>query len=174
MKAITIWQPWSSLLAHRVKGYETRSWETSYRGPIAIHAAVVKVPTVLKKCFHEEADKMMFLNAIAKGLHGCYTTEEVLDILNNLQTGCVVATANLVGCHKISDPHGFRLMRFGDTPYIQKANGSSYTPDDVELALGDWTPGRYAWEFSEMKAITPIPAKGKQGLWEWDGGGLSV
>ncbi len=39
MKAITIWQPWASLLACGAKQYETRSWATSYRGPIAIHAA---------------------------------------------------------------------------------------------------------------------------------------
>lgn len=39
MKAITIWQPWASLLAHGMKQYETRSWATKYRGPIAIHAA---------------------------------------------------------------------------------------------------------------------------------------
>jgi hypothetical protein len=39
MKAITIWQPWASLIAIGAKQYETRSWETKYRGPIAIHAA---------------------------------------------------------------------------------------------------------------------------------------
>ena len=40
-----------------------------------------------------------------------------------------------------------------------------------QAALGDWTPGRYAWEFSDMKPLgEPIPAKGKQGLWEWKGG----
>ncbi|MFV0399180.1 MAG: ASCH domain-containing protein [Oscillospiraceae bacterium] len=42
MKAITIWQPWASLLACGAKKYETRSWVTSYRGPIAIHAAARK------------------------------------------------------------------------------------------------------------------------------------
>ena len=40
MKALTIWQPWASLIARGVKQYETRSWATKYRGPIAIHAAM--------------------------------------------------------------------------------------------------------------------------------------
>ena len=40
MKALTIWQPWASLLVSGQKKYETRSWATSYRGPIAIHAAM--------------------------------------------------------------------------------------------------------------------------------------
>ena len=40
MKALTIWQPWASLLVSGQKKYETRSWATTYRGPIAIHAAM--------------------------------------------------------------------------------------------------------------------------------------
>ncbi len=38
MKAITLWQPWASLIAWGEKQYETRSWGTAYRGEIAIHA----------------------------------------------------------------------------------------------------------------------------------------
>ncbi len=41
MKAITLWQPWASLMAVGVKMHETRHWSTSYRGPIAIHAGKV-------------------------------------------------------------------------------------------------------------------------------------
>jgi hypothetical protein len=37
MKAITILQPWASLIACGAKQIETRRWATSYRGPIAIH-----------------------------------------------------------------------------------------------------------------------------------------
>lgn len=39
MKAISLWQPWASLVAVGAKEYETRSWPTSYRGPLVIHAA---------------------------------------------------------------------------------------------------------------------------------------
>ena len=39
MKAITVWQPWATLLATGQKHNETRSWKTSYRGEILIHAA---------------------------------------------------------------------------------------------------------------------------------------
>ena len=48
MKAITIWQPWASLIACGAKKYETRSWPTKYRGPIAIHAAA-KDPRTLPR-----------------------------------------------------------------------------------------------------------------------------
>jgi hypothetical protein len=39
MKAITLWEPWASYIACGMKRYETRSWATRYRGPLAIHAA---------------------------------------------------------------------------------------------------------------------------------------
>lgn len=39
MKAITIHQPWASLIAIGAERYETRSWKTVHRGYIAIHAS---------------------------------------------------------------------------------------------------------------------------------------
>jgi hypothetical protein len=40
MKAISLWQPMAHFMAVGLKRYETRSWQTSYRGPLAIHAAL--------------------------------------------------------------------------------------------------------------------------------------
>ena len=42
MKALTLWQPWASLVGP-AKTIETRGWYTNYRGPIAIHAANTNV-----------------------------------------------------------------------------------------------------------------------------------
>lgn len=42
MKAITLYQPYASAIAHGLKHFETRSWQTSYRGPLAIHAAKIQ------------------------------------------------------------------------------------------------------------------------------------
>lgn len=39
MKALTLTQPWASLVALGHKRFETRSWSTNYRGELAIHAA---------------------------------------------------------------------------------------------------------------------------------------
>jgi hypothetical protein len=44
MKALTLWQPWATLIANGTKTIETRSWSTSYRGPLAIHAAAAIPP----------------------------------------------------------------------------------------------------------------------------------
>lgn len=38
MKVLTIKEPWASLIIEGYKNYEFRSWKTSYRGKILIHA----------------------------------------------------------------------------------------------------------------------------------------
>jgi hypothetical protein len=37
-KALSLWQPWASLIVLGHKDKETRSWPTSYRGRLWIHA----------------------------------------------------------------------------------------------------------------------------------------
>lgn len=39
LRCISLWQPWASAIALGLKQYETRSWQTPYRGWVAIHAA---------------------------------------------------------------------------------------------------------------------------------------
>lgn len=121
--AITLHQPWASLIAAGKKHYETRSWGTDYRGTIAIHAA---------KKLHEEQSLVSFLN-----LHH-----------NQIPLGAVIAIAELTDCI---------LM---DEDFILKQSS-------LEQYFGLWEPGRYAWKLENVRAIEPIPATGKQGLWKW-------
>ncbi len=80
MKAITLWQPWASLIAVGAKQYETRPWKTNYRGRIAIHAARRKVipPSDVMKVMKEHGLK-----------------------INELKYGVIVCTAELVDCVKL-------------------------------------------------------------------------
>ncbi len=39
VKAISLWQPWASAWVQGLKRNETRSWATSYRGWLVVHAA---------------------------------------------------------------------------------------------------------------------------------------
>lgn len=141
MKAITVWQPWAGALAAGIKANETRSWPTKYRGPIAIHSA--------KKSFHE-----CWLR---------YTTDEAKEAIcwlldlpkifnceEHFPLGCVLATAELVDCIEITPEYVATL-----------------SPD--ELALGDYTLGRYAWQLRNAVLLPkPIPVKGGQRLWNWE------
>lgn len=40
MRALTLTQPWATLVIEGQKRIETRSWATQYRGPLVIHAGV--------------------------------------------------------------------------------------------------------------------------------------
>ena len=43
------------------------------------------------------------------------------------------------------------------------------TLTERERLLGDYSPGRFAWKLHDPRPLPyPIPAKGKQGWWNWD------
>ena len=41
-KALSIRQPWASLIAHGIKDIENRTWKTNFRGRIYIHVSATK------------------------------------------------------------------------------------------------------------------------------------
>lgn len=169
MKAITIWQPWASLLACGAKQYETRSWATSYRGPIAIHAATRRMPS--KDYFGGgfEGDVSNHLRHLFYRFD-MSPRDEFRWIMDNLDYGAVIATAELVECWEIEKSwRGGRSE--GYVIDLQKSGRESQRiyHADTEVLFGDWTPGRYAWEFANMTMLeTPIPAKGGQRIWNWE------
>ncbi|MEI9966013.1 MAG: ASCH domain-containing protein [Caulobacteraceae bacterium] len=89
MKALSLWQPWASLVAAGVKLHETRHWSTPYRGPIAIHAAktldVAGAPDLLcRAVFGDYWSRLLPLGmvvAVAE-LTACRPTERIADHLS--------------------------------------------------------------------------------------------
>lgn len=146
MRAITIRQPWASLLVLGYKQFETRSWKTSYRGPIAIHAGLMPVRRTLGALAAQGSEGRETVALIERLLeqHGG---------VDHVPTGAIIGTANLERCNAVT---------------VEFVAGLSMQ----EFNLGDFTPDRYAWEFSGMsQIIRPIPAAGRQGLWNWAEGG---
>lgn len=102
MKAITLWQPWATLIAIGAKRFETRSWGTRYRGPLAIHAA--KRPAVLGEC------NLDIRGALVRGGYGG---------LSSLPYGCIVCTVDLIACYNVGEVRFLGLLtdieeQFGD------------------------------------------------------------
>jgi hypothetical protein len=172
MKAITIWQPWASLLACGAKKYETRSWKTDYRGPIAIHVAKKDIHSILGDLPYDTIlpmfDNLSKWMGIKSG---------VADRLEQTQ-GCIIATAELVNCWHIVHHPGTNIDIAKHIPIGAESMtndkhapdfGDYFVPTEQEMMFGDWTPGRYAWELTNVKMLPkPILAKGKQRLWEWE------
>lgn len=167
MKAITIWQPWASLIAIGAKKYETRSWKTDYRGPIAIHSAAkdpCKIPILGMEEFEAVAGEA--LEKAGYGSTWCL-----------LPRGKIIATAELVNCWRIvyhpgTDIDVAKNIHIGAELEVPKKHPDYHryiVPTEQELLFGDWTPGRYAWELINIKILDkPIPAKGYQRLWNWE------
>ncbi len=155
MKAITLTQPWATLIAIGAKTIETRSWNTIYRGKLAIHAAKVFPKEAKYMCFQEPfrellIDRYGFL--LGGGIYFGY---------HKFPLGAVIATCNLIQCVKIKEITTLIRLPKDDFMLISPGPGN-------ELAFGDYTPGRFAWILTEIKPLPePIPAKGTLGLWEW-------
>ncbi|MEG6584905.1 ASCH domain-containing protein [Dendrosporobacter sp. 1207_IL3150] len=104
MKAITLWQPWASLLASGAKKYETRTWATTYRGQLAIHAAKKFPKEEIELCWEEP-----FKTSLSKsGLK-----------VEDLPRGAIIAIANLTDCLKVNEEFiknlaGTTELEFGD------------------------------------------------------------
>jgi hypothetical protein len=92
--------------------------------------------------------------------------------LNRMMTGCIIATAELVNCWHIVY-HPAKHIPIGtelDVPKKHPDYGRYIVPAEQEMLFGNWTPGRYAWELANVRLLQePIPAKGRQGLWNWEG-----
>ena len=111
MKAITVWQPWASLWACGAKQFETRPWATKYRGPIAIHAAAMNPFKVIQN-LNDDTIAAMKASLRTLGLlprNGDF---------RYLPCGAVIATAELVGCHKMV-LHGGRGLSSASTGWLE-------------------------------------------------------
>jgi hypothetical protein len=83
--------------------------------------------------------------------------------------GVVVATCELAEVCRIfaPDAEGRPLLFPASMASPEYGEGRIVT-DATEIALGDYTPGRYAFVLRNVRAFAhPIPEKGALGLWEW-------
>lgn len=140
MKAITIWQPYATLIVLGLKQYETRHWETTYRGPLVIHAAkrwddqraydcrrvaeLLGEETFTPAAFNHDQINLFYM-----------PTGETL--------GKALGVVDLTDCQQMSD------------------GGSHF-----ENQVGSFGEGRFGWKCERPRIFeTPIAAQGKQRLW---------
>jgi activating signal cointegrator 1 len=141
MKALTLTQPWATLVAIGEKEIGTRSWATNYRGPLAIHAAKGLGPVggamgLVMLCAKSPFSNVLIENGIT---------------LPGLPRGAIVAVCELIGCEPAA--------------HYAYYHGIS----DQERAFGDYADGRYAWLLADIRRLLePIPCRGARRLWEPD------
>lgn len=153
MKALTLTQPWATLIACGAKRIETRSWATDFRGRIAIHAAKGLGPVGGKRGFQEQCAMPPFDSALDKHFEECGAMVDPLRAANAIPLGAIVATADLVNVRRI------------DMKLRAQVQAQTRTPNEIEF--GDYTSGRYAWFLENVTALPePIYCNGALSLWD--------
>lgn len=171
-RVLTLTQPWATLVAIGAKKIETRSWPTSYRGPLLIHAASGLGPAGgldgLGDLIKREPFKSALGDLIRDARPNWITTER-------LPRGAIVAACNLLDCVPTQHPGASNEPGKPWFTGARKGVGQYYYEvppplDSNEYAFGDYRAGRYAWLLADVRPLPePIPAKGALGLWTWDG-----
>lgn len=124
MKALTLWQPWASLIADGRKMIETRPRPWYYVGPVAIHAGQY---VDREACLRFGYDP------------------------DTIPRGAVLCVVTKTGCVQFPSP---------------------YAPPD---AYGNFDAGRYGYLLRDVRRLpAPVPAKGKQGYWDWNHPAMNV
>lgn len=145
IRALTIKQPWASLIAAGEKRVENRSWTTRYRGPVAIHAgkgidrgAGAMVGTLMSINSHPDHDVQRVAAMVAAP---------------SIVAGEFVGVVDLVD-----------VVAIEDLPVYAATNGLA------DAAWKPWAVGPWCWILrpvaADRRLLLPVgPVTGKLGLW---------
>ena len=157
MKALTLYQPWASLIACGVKTIETRSWATNYRGPIAIHAA-----KTVPRAWEQQANALFdrFKDALRRVALPQLLDNGSYDLL--LPAGAVVAVADLWACGEYNPTIGDLEL-----PTRDRGDFAAFVKiHENDRLTGNFGRGRFGWLLRKVRALDlPIACRGMQGLW---------
>lgn len=166
MRALNLWEPWASCIAAGLKQVETRSWRLP-RGalgePVAFGAA---------KAWHrdEAEEALLCLGNVPGALDrlGAHLGGDPWKSAS-YPLGCVVATATFTACVPTQNVR-VRTADDGDRRLYRDVDWGPQllSIPMVERELGGYDFGRFAFVLGDVvKVDQPVPARGKQGWWEW-------
>ena len=151
MYALTLRQPWATLIALRIKTVDTRSWGPP-RGEIGRRIGIHASQTIITN--RNQMDPETW-DAMVK-LHGIEWTKV-------LPRGAMVATALLKSAHRV----------------LKIVEGEAHLIGSTETLMtdphGDYSPGRWLWILKDIRPIEPPEEiNGRGSLWIWKRNGIPV
>ncbi len=154
--ALTIWEPWASLIMIGAKPYEFRGWHRAWLAGerIGIHAGARPVK-------RDEVAELILRLKSDEDWSTCLRKEIALPFLEKVH----------------GSPRSLPLAHMLGTALVGKAVlGPSVVSEfgGPENAFGNDSnrdeDANWAWPLSNIKPLQPpVPAKGAQGLWRWHG-----
>jgi hypothetical protein len=149
MKVISLWQPWTTLMAIGSKRIETRGWSTRWRGSLAIYSTLA-----WNRDCRMMAGEQLCWDMLRDGRIADTWTSRAGYLRPELPFGAIIAVCDLIDC--LPTEASFCIPGvFDDYPEMD-------TPQ--ERAFGNYEPGRYGLVTSNMFQLPePIPFKSRQG-----------
>ena len=141
MKALSLTQPWATLVAIGAKRIETRTWSTSYRGLVAIHAGKAPSSDARNTVYADSVLKVLNEARIHVGRDG-----------SELPTGVIVAVGILASVEPTEN-------------LTNRARGiEALSPHEFEF--GNFAPRRFGWLLTDVQRFRePIACTGALGVW---------
>ena len=149
MKALSLWEPWASLIRTGAKTRETRPWHTNYRGKLLICAAkggLSKTALLTMLSYWE----------IQGGLAPLVGMPLSLDQKNNPRWPGV----------KIKDLNFGNAVAIVDLTDCKRTDYMTLEEIGTDKHFGNFSLGRYAWKLNLLERISIFPVKGKQRFFE--------
>ena len=150
--ALTLIQPWGTLMEMGLKLVETRGHEPKRKGllgsRVAIHAG--------RKL---ETDPGFEIDNVLTVRFGDDWREQI-------PLGMIVATATITGWAQVQELDPIMgLARHDPNTEVGSARGQGSTLADP---WGDFSEGRWLWFFEDVRSVNPpVEAVGRQGFWNW-------
>jgi len=140
MKLLSMWEPWAMLYVLGLKRIETRSWDTPYRGWLAIHST----KSGLSKT---KLRKILLSPGFSDALPGIS--------LEDFSPGCIIGAVELIDCC----PTVGHPSRMGVFELYSELRTSR------ELYFGNYKRGRYGLLAAPhpIRFFSPIPFQSRQG-----------
>ena len=104
MKALTIKQPWATLIMQQNKRYEFRSWKTNFRGEFLIHAGKTidkEAVKRLKKYLPEELPTGKILGKV--------TLTDCIPMSDAFAKMLAAENSDIYTSHSFSNNYGFKI-----------------------------------------------------------------
>jgi activating signal cointegrator 1 len=139
MKAISIWQPFATLIVRGYKIFETRTWAAP-RSLIGQRIGIASTKTIRPEQRAHFNDEEFQRNYQRLGLP---------DRLEDLSHGYMLGTAIVESVELMTEN------------FLEEVSGE-------EKTYGWWQEGFYAWRMvSPEEFPRPIPVRGAQGIYDW-------
>jgi hypothetical protein len=146
--ALTIWQPWATLITEGLKPYEFRTWpapRSLWGKRIAIHASARKVK-------REEVQDLL-LRIRKDGARTQRLRPGAEDLLERALSAPGILPLSSVLC----------IATLGEPLAPRRVKAAMGRPDEPE---GDFN---WAWPLTDIERLEPfVPASGAQGFWAWE------